>query len=380
MRLLLLSLLLILLGTAPAFAQDSYLDTDGDGYFDPVPAEQIDECPDEPGPNQGCPPPDTDGDGFTDDVDNCVDVSNQSQIDTDSDGEGNACDSDDDGDGRTDADDYDPLDANVQDPPAPPGEVLWTGDGENATNQDWTDIHTKKPYCGVTPQSGIAPNNHGGYHSRVTSNPAPMQGAYAYRVKVDDSYDCFQERTELSQLGSNNPKQFNPGDENYEAFGIYLLADYNSADGCSGARTSFQHKPVPSDNPTTSLKACNNTWQWTTQGGSPTNPDKHTDTIGPVTEGTWCRFLLHTKYTTSAASGLTEVWSDIDNGCNGTLTLQGSRAKPTLYNNSTAIRVNMGLYREASDSGTETLSNDGYAVGTTPEIVTEHAFGTPFTP
>lgn len=45
---------------------------------------------------------DSDDDGILDDSDNCINVSNVSQVDTDSDGEGNSCDSDDDGDSITD--------------------------------------------------------------------------------------------------------------------------------------------------------------------------------------------------------------------------------------------------------------------------------------
>ena len=44
-------------------------------------------CADEP-----CGPPDTDGDGVADDVDNCPDTSNADQADTDADGYGDACD------------------------------------------------------------------------------------------------------------------------------------------------------------------------------------------------------------------------------------------------------------------------------------------------
>ena len=55
--------------------------------------------------------PDTDGDGVSDALDNCADIANSDQLDTDSDGDGDACDLDDDGDGVLDVDDAFPLDA-----------------------------------------------------------------------------------------------------------------------------------------------------------------------------------------------------------------------------------------------------------------------------
>ena len=56
---------------------------------------------------------DNDGDGVLDDDDNCRDVSNPSQKDTDGDGIGNACDSDKDDDGVLNPDDNCPVDANA---------------------------------------------------------------------------------------------------------------------------------------------------------------------------------------------------------------------------------------------------------------------------
>lgn len=53
---------------------------------------------------------DTDGDGIVDRVDNCPQISNENQIDTDHDGLGNDCDEDDDGDGIPDENDLCPLD------------------------------------------------------------------------------------------------------------------------------------------------------------------------------------------------------------------------------------------------------------------------------
>jgi len=57
------------------------------------------------------PIPDTDGDGWPDDADNCPSVSNAGQEDLDGDGAGDICDDDDDGDGVDDSDDAYPRDA-----------------------------------------------------------------------------------------------------------------------------------------------------------------------------------------------------------------------------------------------------------------------------
>ena len=59
------------------------------------------------------PPLDADGDGVEDATDNCVNVANADQTDTDSDGVGDACDDDDDGDGVADSSDNCPLVANA---------------------------------------------------------------------------------------------------------------------------------------------------------------------------------------------------------------------------------------------------------------------------
>lgn len=58
-------------------------------------------------------PTDLDGDGVADTADNCDQVKNADQLDTDGDGAGNACDGDDDGDGKFDEDDNCPLVKNA---------------------------------------------------------------------------------------------------------------------------------------------------------------------------------------------------------------------------------------------------------------------------
>ncbi len=78
---------------------------------------------------RGAPPVDThrppesidrDRDGVSDSEDNCPNVSNRHQTDTDSDGEGDACDGDDDNDGVADGDDAYPLDGSRSVDETPP--------------------------------------------------------------------------------------------------------------------------------------------------------------------------------------------------------------------------------------------------------------------
>ena len=57
----------------------------------------------------GSTEPDADGDTIADATDNCPNVPNSDQIDTDNDSSGDACDTDDDGDGVIDTEDTFPL-------------------------------------------------------------------------------------------------------------------------------------------------------------------------------------------------------------------------------------------------------------------------------
>lgn len=58
---------------------------------------------------------DNDGDGVVEDegLDNCPNISNADQKDTDGDGKGDVCDDDDDGDGVPDANDPAPMDSSI---------------------------------------------------------------------------------------------------------------------------------------------------------------------------------------------------------------------------------------------------------------------------
>jgi hypothetical protein len=71
---------------------------------------------------------DVDGDGIWSHIDNCPEVANADQADTDGDGEGDSCDGDDDGDGVPDAEDDFPLD------PDESSDGDTDGVGDNADN------------------------------------------------------------------------------------------------------------------------------------------------------------------------------------------------------------------------------------------------------
>ena len=117
-------------------ACDSCTDCDNDGY-----CSEINDCNDNdasihPGATEECDgvdndcdgqvdegcEQDSDSDGIPDDEDNCPEIYNPDQTDTDGDGKGDKCDSDDDGDGIPDSYDNCPLVSN-------PGQEDSDGDG-----------------------------------------------------------------------------------------------------------------------------------------------------------------------------------------------------------------------------------------------------------
>ena len=106
-------------GTSPFVA--NLLETDVDTDLDTIP-DVSDNCPDIVNTDQSdsdadgvgdvCDPInnlDLDGDGISNQFDNCSDIANPGQLDTDLDGRGNLCDEDDDGDFSSDEQDCAPI-------------------------------------------------------------------------------------------------------------------------------------------------------------------------------------------------------------------------------------------------------------------------------
>lgn len=86
------------------------------------------------------PPPDSDGDGIEDSLDNCPLVANPDQLDTDGDGQGDACDTDDDNDGVEDSLDNCPLVAN-------PDQADFDNDGIGDACDSQTGPPTSEEQC-----------------------------------------------------------------------------------------------------------------------------------------------------------------------------------------------------------------------------------------
>ena len=120
---------------------DHISDSDGDGITD-----DEDNCPLIENPDQNdkdldgignkCDP-DDDNDGILDEPDNCRLVANPDQLDTDGDGKGDLCDDDDDGDGVNDIEDNCPLIEN-------PDQEDWNNDGVGDICGDPKPLFTEK--------------------------------------------------------------------------------------------------------------------------------------------------------------------------------------------------------------------------------------------
>ena len=112
---------------------------------------------------------DSDNDGVADDSDNCVDIANINQLDTDMDGLGDVCDTDDDGDGVLDSEDNCPLSVN-------PDQLDTDGDGLGDicdTDDDGDGISDQEDNCPLTPNPDQADWDNNGIGD-ICGEPKPL--------------------------------------------------------------------------------------------------------------------------------------------------------------------------------------------------------------
>ncbi len=117
------------------------------------------------------PPPDTDGDGVPDALDNCA-LINPAQTDTDGDGRGDACDDDDDGDGLRDRDDPCPRTA-----------------GPCGPDSDGDGVPDAVDNCTETPNPSQADTHGDGQGDACDPPPPPADGADLDLDGVPDAVD-----------------------------------------------------------------------------------------------------------------------------------------------------------------------------------------------
>ena len=124
---------------------------------------------------------DSDGDGITDNLDNCSSIANADQQDTDADGQGNACDNDNDNDGYADPDDCQPTNSGVN-----PGAAEICGDGIDQ-NCDGVDPSCDTDGDGLTDSEeaslGTNPNDSDSDDDNLTD----YQEAITYGTDPNDS-------------------------------------------------------------------------------------------------------------------------------------------------------------------------------------------------
>ena len=98
-----------------------------------------------------------------DESDNCPDIDNPTQLDTDGDGSGDACDDDDDNDGFADADDPAPLDNTIPGDFSTPEAIL----GNPLLNQALAGA--AEAGVEIETQAGLSPPDISGYYARADS-------------------------------------------------------------------------------------------------------------------------------------------------------------------------------------------------------------------
>ena len=203
--------------------------------------------------------PDSDGDGVTDNKDNCLNIHNPSQLDTDTDGAGNACDPDDDGDGMPDefellyslnpllndaaADADGDSVSNLAEFLAGTNPTIVNSDTVDTDLDGVTDVNDNCPGIANALQQDLDNDSVGDACDGDIDNDSVPNAADAFDYNpaesIDSDGDCGVADPNLSTSGNgcgNNSDNDDDGDGMSDAFEVlYGLNPLNAADAAADA-------------------------------------------------------------------------------------------------------------------------------------------------
>jgi len=257
------------------------------------------------------------------------------------------------------------------------GQVLWHAGGEQAIADEWAEYSTA-PHCAVTSDTVTS-------DARVARVTAPVaQGQYSYGFVVNDGDNCYGERAELGQAlpsraGFTESHLFNPGNDRWISFQVYLGNDFPV--GTGDWNVIAQWKQLVSSSvvtiPMLALQVHDGAFYLERAPGA-ASADMHTVStrLATATTGRWVQMSLHIVFSADPTVGLVEVYGDPDGG--GMRQLMAVQHFSTLTvdaaGNAVPSHSRIGIYRNPSISGTAHLYYDGYTVATSRAAAEAAAF------
>ena len=218
--------------------------------------------------------------------------------------------------------------------------VVFTGDYETGNFGQWGN-------CQSVIQNGSCgryPGNH--YSLRLVSDGGQRQGKYAARFEIrngDVPNFGGGERTEVASSGAAGAKE---GDERWFEWSMKFEDGFPATTGWG--LIVMQWHDASNSSPPLALHI-------TGGGGIQIGGDgvpHQKKTLGPIRRG-WVDYVLHVKFSRSAATGFVEGWE------NGVKTVaRYNRATMRVGDN----YLKMGLYRDSSNSSTQIVYQDGLRI------------------
>jgi hypothetical protein len=250
------------------------------------------------------------------------------------------------------------------------GRVLWKADGESSLVNEWASYGTA-PDCAVTSDTVSSDRD------AFRESSVKAKGSYAYEFIVHDGDNCYGERAELgealpSRTNFSESRLFNEGDDRWISFPVNLGSDYPVNTPNWNLIAQWKHLVVPhvvGVSPEVALEVHNGHYYLSNNG----NPVW----MGPIaTTGRWAKFTFHIKWSSRPSVGFVQIFGDPDGS--GVRQLLAPKYMNTLSHTTDGTPVSgharIGIYRNATISGTAHLYYDGYTVATSQAAAEANAF------